>query len=63
MKSRNKINLAECLDLAEKYEKQGEKKLAKKYLEIAERFELIMKKNKESYKNREIIRGRKIKED
>ena len=47
-----KLTLVEnALNLAEKYEKAGDKKKAEHYFKVAEKIEQVMKKNRETMAN------------
>lgn len=45
-----------ALEKAEMYEKQGDKEKSKRFLEIAEKYEEIMKRNRHTLANRQILR-------
>jgi hypothetical protein len=51
--------LQEILERAEKYDKAGKKKLAEKWFAYAERYEEIMKRNKETLVNCQKTGGRR----
>jgi hypothetical protein len=42
------MGLQDILDKAEQYEKEGKKELAKKFFAMAEKYEEVMKRNKET---------------
>jgi hypothetical protein len=50
--------LQEILDRAGQYDKAGKKELAEKWLKYAERYEDIIKRNKETLANRTISNRR-----
>lgn len=50
------LNLQYILDIASKFDKEGSKEQAQKWLVYAERYEAIMKKNKETMLERTTLR-------